>query len=305
MSIRVLCTECHSASQVVDDAAGYQATCPFCESVFDVPAQPVSAVRDQAAQLAAQASTPSLFLRGRPLSSGIIELGRIDPRSCGKIAIKLYKAHPRLLLASHLIYFATFVGFSLCIEALAKSGKTEVAGALQMFAIPITMFLNMGLTIVCLHIARNEEADVTAMISGADRLLRVVVFNVLLAILVGLTSIGFLVPGIYMALRFWSGSHFIVDRNCGVFEAFGLAGSHSDGNRIPSLMLALMSVGVLSLVAPSVLIASSLPVSPVLGALPFFAAVVIVLPLITLMWTVAYLMLTRQSIELPTAGSTS
>lgn len=290
MSIRVVCTTCHSVSEVVDEAMGAQATCPFCSAVFEVPNEtfsdtltsPVARTSSHAA--ANGRSEAATSARRRPLTDTPIDWGQLDPRKCCQIAIELYKAHPRLLLAAHSLYLVAMFGSSWLLQSLSAAGRADLAGILQFASIALILYLNIAVSLLALRVARNDIAEVGFLLTGGDRLLRILAFNLLFTLIVGIGCVGFVVPGIYLATRYWSGSWFILDQNCTVFEAFGLAAQFSDGNRLPSVML-----GVISLCLA------------VCGVAFFGIGLLLVYPLLTLIWTIAYLMITRQPIERPVA----
>ena len=87
----------------------------------------------------------------------------------------------------------------------------------------------------------------------------------------------FIIPGIYLALTYWTYMYFIIDRNCGIMESFQLASQHASGNRINTLLLWLISAGLM-----------------LLGLLACGIGILAAAPLILIMFTVAYMMMTGQ-----------
>jgi uncharacterized membrane protein len=89
-----------------------------------------------------------------------------------------------------------------------------------------------------------------------------------------------IVPGIYLAVRYWPGAHFIIDRGVSMREAFQLASAHTEGNLGQSVLLALYGFAVF-----------------VVGLLMCYIGLFVTLPLYSMLWTTAYLMITRQPIH--------
>ncbi len=282
--IRVVCTACHSASEVFDEAAGSQAVCPFCSNVFDVPVatSAVSADPVDNPYAAPAVMAPS---RRVPLTSAPIEWGQLDPRVCCRIAAELYRRHAGILLSAHCLFFGVMIGSSWLLQSLVDRGLVDLAGLLQFGIIAANLYLNIGLSLLGLRLARNEPTQMNVLFTGGSRLLRLLVFSILFGLLIVVGCVGFIVPGIYFAARFWAGGMFIIDQNCSAFEAFGLASRFSEGNRLASLMLGLISLGV-----------------GVCGASLFGIGLIFVGPFLTLIWVVAYLMLTRQPLQRPLAA---
>ena len=49
---------------------------------------------------------------------------------------------------------------------------------------------------------------------------------------------------LYIILTYWNYTYFIVDRNCGVIEAFRLAKVHASGNRLSIFVIGLIISGL-------------------------------------------------------------
>ena len=101
--------------------------------------------------------------------------------------------------------------------------------------------------------------------------------------MVGVGLILLIVPGIYIAATYWSYMYFLVDRNCGVFESFQLAGMHAPGNRMQAVLLGIMAIGL-----------------SFLGLLACGVGMLVTVPLVMLMIVIAYLMMTGQPFVQPT-----
>jgi len=268
-AIKVRCTVCHSQSEVSGVALGHQAKCPFCESIFEVSElggdEEVRPVLDPAAR--------------HPL-----ELGKLDPAKAFRLALEIVKANLSIVFVTHIMFLSASVVVQASTEAAMQAGISGVAPLVQVAGIVAVIWLSVGLTNVTLQLARGVPTPVETLFSGRNCLIRVAIFNVVFVIIVGIGCVAFIVPGIYLMLRFWSGSYFIIDRDCNVSEAFQLASTFSEWNKVSSLQLACLSFGM-----------------AVLGLSFFGVGFILVYPLINLMWTIAYMMMTRQPIQRPVA----
>lgn len=297
MSLRIVCTVCHSASEVDTAAAGGQAICPYCSEQFDVP-ETVSVARRDASneELATQKggtiekSLATAEVAARPESTGArnqpMEWGQIDPRLCCQLAAMIYAGNAGRLLMAHCFVF----GLMLLVESLAISlpagmgDATEpvVSAFARLLALGTLLFMNVGLTKFALQVARGGTPSLQVLWTGGRQFLRFGIFNALYMILVLLGSIGFVVPGVYFATRFWAGGMFVIDKDTKVMEGFGWSSRFSDGNRMPAMMLGIISLSL-----------------AIFGASLFGVGLLLVYPWITMIWVVAYLMLSRQEIQLP------
>ena len=99
----------------------------------------------------------------------------------------------------------------------------------------------------------------------------------LFGIIVGLGCLALIVPGVYLAMRYWSFMHFIVDKDCGIMESLKLAGEASKGNMGETFLLGLISFGLV-----------------ILGYIMLCFGILVTMPVIYLSLTIAYLMMTAQ-----------
>ena len=263
---KVRCTKCHSLSLVTEEALGGEAKCPFCETIF----------------VAARVNEPEESLD--PKAKHPLMLGKLDPAVALKLSWEISTAN---LLILFVLFVAHLVYFWLVAMLWAAIFDSELpfweSVALLVGIPPAVMWLNIGLTKVTLQLARGIPTPAETVFSGLNRLVRVMIFNFVFSIIIAIGSIAFIVPGVFLMLRFWSGTYFIIDRNCSVSEAFQLASQFSEWNKVSSLQLGCISLGL-----------------AVLSFVCFFGfGLLFVLPFINFMWTIAYMMMTRQPIQRP------
>ena len=86
-----------------------------------------------------------------------------------------------------------------------------------------------------------------------------------------------IVPGVLLLLMFWPAYYLIADARTGVMESFSVARRITEGNWGSAFVLYMMSIGI-----------------SLLGCLAFCVGLLFAAPLISVMWAVAYLMMSGQ-----------
>ena len=92
--------------------------------------------------------------------------------------------------------------------------------------------------------------------------------------------IGFLlliVPGVILLLMFWPAYYLIIDGRAGVIESFSVARRITEGNWGSAFVLYMMSIAI-----------------SLLGCAAVCVGLIFALPLVSVMWAVAYLMMSGQ-----------
>jgi hypothetical protein len=105
-----------------------------------------------------------------------------------------------------------------------------------------SIFLSLGVTRIGLNLVDNKPASVGMIFGGGQYLLRGIGAGILYGLMVAAGLILFIVPGIYLALRFGQYQNAIVDRDMGVFESFAYSSSITTNNRLNLFILAILSV---------------------------------------------------------------
>ena len=192
----------------------------------------------------------------------------------------------RIFGSNILLFGIGFIGLAALdgIPSVVTAGGDEFemnfhAGSLILTLIGI--FISIGMTRAALHVARGGQADADMLFSGAPYFFRVVVGNILFWFATILGLICFILPGLYVLTTYWSFSHFIIDQNCEIMESFRRARTYSVGNRFGTIRVALLSVVV-----------------TLLGMACFLVGLLVAIPVVSLMWTTAYLAMTGQSVNL-------
>jgi hypothetical protein len=139
------------------------------------------------------------------------------------------------------------------------------------------LFLSIGQTQINLKLARRQHATYGELFGGLDLFLPILGASIIAYITIVAGLLCLIVPGILLVLAFWPFFYLIVDRKAGVFESFSVASRITKGNWGSSFVLWLMSMGII-----------------ILGCLALCIGLVFALPLISMMFAVAYLMMSGQ-----------
>ncbi|MCH1441510.1 MAG: DUF975 family protein [Rubripirellula sp.] len=265
MSIQFPCTECENTLEVPDGSEGQQARCPACSALVNVPeTQTHNAERSTETHdfMNPYASTSALDPQGTSSFEpvGEITVQQIDIGWTLKATWELFKVHFGILIGIFMIMvaagFLTSMGLLILrFAVLAINGELNQPDALTPIMIGFSVFenitsqlVNLWFTIasirIMLQIARNQPADLALLLQSAPFMIRSFLATLLFGIIFFVGLILFIVPGIYFMLTYWNYTYFIVDRNCGVLEAFRLAKTHASGNRLSIFVTGLIFIGL-------------------------------------------------------------
>lgn len=203
-------------------------------------------------------------------------------------AIELTKRHFLKLLGIGIVY--------IVISAVAEAAITYVDVALggtpmgQLFvgigsisvapqhSIPAALvssafstFIGLGLARVALNFASGEDSSITTLFGQGAKLLRTMVAWFLFGLMVAVGLVLLIVPGIYLALRFGMFQYAIVDRNLGIMESFKYSSDLTKNNLMNLLGLVFMIILIV-----------------IAGALALGVGLIFAIPVVTLMFPLAY-----------------
>ena len=303
MAINFKCTECDNMLEVPEGSEGQKAKCPACSAVVDVPysqTYDTDRLPETNEPMNPYASTSAVEPQGIPslAPSGELTVQQVDIGWTLKATWELFKVQFGILIGIFMILVAasivTSLGlFILRIAVMAITGELNAPNAvaptligLSIFENVISQLVNLWFTIasirIMLQISRNQPADLRLLLQSAPFMIR----TFLATLLFGIMMIGglllFIVPGIYVILTFWNYTYFIVDRNCGVFEAFRLANAHASGNRLSIFVVGLIISGL-----------------GLLGVLAFCLGWIATSPFCMLLLVITYLTMTGQPFVQP------
>jgi|GEM_PF-1709499 len=138
-------------------------------------------------------------------------------------------------------------------------------------------WLGIGQCQMSVRMARGQQVQLSELFGGGDRLLPVLGFALVTTPIMIIAALPLYIPLIFLLLVFWPSYHLIVDHKCGVMDSFGLARQITEGNKLTTFVLVLVSYGF-----------------ALLGELACFVGLLFAIPLISLMWSTAYLMMSGQ-----------
>ncbi|QDV69848.1 hypothetical protein Poly24_35660 [Rosistilla carotiformis] len=326
MPIEFPCDGCQQKLRVPDNSAGKQAKCPNCARILTIPASQAASPAAAPAPMPPADDDPFNFGGGsaqpvsgghgfspsasanpyasptaaaRPMaggSSGAMSVQPMDPAGAVTIAWELFKMNAALLIGAFLTQFFLNMGISV-VSAILQVALVQALGDPNSPAIALTnvgtsvlnqllqLWIGIGILRINLAVARGQEANFGMLFSGSPYILRYIGASILfgLGMFVGILLL--IVPGIYFALTYWSYFYFLVDRDCGVMESFRLAGEHAKGNRGNAFLMGLISMGL-----------------SMLGALLCGVGLLVAVPVVSMMMTICYLMMTGQRFWQPRAA---
>jgi hypothetical protein len=270
--------------------------------------QEEEAVEGSGAPLSPGTAVPGAFSDAdeRRAMMGEGELEEIEPGSavidvgaCISRGFELTKRHFGLLCLVGVIYVGIWMGLSLMTGLLDMALGIKAAGfefdsdtgrfvttpavrasnpASNLLSLVVHIaqnvggvFLSLGITRIALNLVSGKPAEVGMLFGEGSKLLRAVGAGILYGLMVFLGLICFILPGIYLALRFGRYQVAIVDRNLGVFDSFAYSSSITTNNRMQLFGLAIL--GFLIMVA---------------GMLALCVGMFFAYPIVALAWTVAY-----------------
>ena len=303
MSIQFDCTECGNTLEVPDGSEGQQAKCPACSAVVNVPHSKTpdpEGSPETPDPMNPYASTSTLDPQGTSSLDPVGELTvqQVDVGWTLKATWELFKVHFGILIGIFMIVVAagmltSFGLLALRFALLAITGDlnqpdaaTPIMIAFGIFENVTSQLVNLWFTVasirIMLQIARNQQPNLALLMQSAPFMIRTIFATLLFGILTLGGLILFIIPGIYVLLTYWNYTYFIVDRNCGVIEAFRLAHVHARGNRLSIFVLGLCIFGL-----------------GTLGVLAFCLGWIATSPFCLLLLVITYLSMTGQPFVQP------
>jgi phage FluMu protein Com len=216
---------------------------------------------------------------GGPITNVVVPLEAIMGH-----AWRVWQVNLGLLVGTTVIVLAITYAIALplgFVQGALEEDAPEAAAAVAIFGNLLSnlvqMFLGIGQVIISLKIARGLPANVGDLFSGGSRFLPVLGGSLLAGIALFFGLMLCIVPGIFLLIWFWPFYYLIVDEKASVTESFGLASTVTEGNRLTTVVIWLVSVGIM-----------------IIGFLALCIGVVFAAPLVSLLWATSYLMMSGQ-----------
>ncbi len=309
MAIEFHCSKCGKFLSTDESKAGRQAKCPGCGELVTVP--DASAVEADDEAPVAKPPRPS---RSCPMCGADVPRGEKSCPACGEelsaassqpkpggpvkieagdvisTAWEITKRNLGFLVALVLIVGLLSVLFSLpatvmnVIAEMQKQQNGQDNVALKLFAglwqIPanlFSIFLTCGQTMILIKLARGEQATLGELFGGGRFFLRMVLCSLIFGIAVGIGFVLCIIPGIIVALALSPFAAALIAEDLPGIEALSRAWELTKGNRLTLLVLVFASIGI-----------------AILGFLACGVGLLVAVPLIAMMNTVAYLRMSGQ-----------
>ena len=200
-------------------------------------------------------------------------------------SLEVWKANLGICVAITLLPMVVMLPIlGLVIGGMAISAQVEepilivgVMGIGYLLLIITQTWIGIGQHQMFIKLARGQQVAISEIFNGTDRLLPVLAFALITTPIMIISALPLYVPLIFLLLIFWPSYHLLVDHKCGVMESFTLARQITEGNKLTTFVLALVMYGF-----------------ALLGEMACFVGLIFAMPLISLLWSTAYLMMSGQ-----------
>jgi hypothetical protein len=220
-----------------------------------------------------------------PLQSLPINPQQVAMDPIFNFAWQIWKVNLGLLVGVTVIMMAISYAVSLVFSggqfALMQNDQMEAAQIVNILGSIVSnvvqIFLGIGQTQIALKLARGQAANFSDLFNGGSLFLPVLGVSILSGIMFSWVSWRLIVPGIILILMFWPTYYLVVDQKAGIIESFSVAMRITQGNWGTAFVLALLSLGI-----------------SLLGCAALCIGLLFAAPLVTMIWAVAYLMMSGQ-----------
>ena len=185
------------------------------------------------------------------------EPGSIEPLevgACVKRAFEMTKKNlGQLVLAMITVLAVYFVvvlvlgvidaamGWNPPIESARNQGSVFNQLAMQV----VSIFISLGVTRFALNLVSGRPFGIAQIFGEGDKLLRGIGVSVLLGLMVVVGLIFLIVPGIWLGLKYGQAMNALVDRNCGVIDAFKYSAKITEGHKTKLMLLGFAAIGII------------------------------------------------------------
>jgi hypothetical protein len=222
-----------------------------------------------------QFATGSLPIIPRPVSADTVF----------NYAWEIWKTHLGLLVGVTLLIavlnYAVLIPFQILQFVLQQQGEEKAAIASsfvgQLAANVVQLYLGIGAVQINLKLARRQPATFNDLFRGGSLFLPLLGGAILAYIGLIVGAMLCIVPAILMLLAYWPFYFLIIDRKARVLDSFTIASQITKGNWASAFVLWLMSLGI-----------------SILGCLALCIGIIFAAPLVSMMFAVAYLMMSGQ-----------
>jgi hypothetical protein len=217
---------------------------------------------------------------GSPITPVVVPLDPIMNH-----AFRVWQANLGILVVVTVIPVAIslVVAIPLAIAQVALDANNAHEGAVAVSIIGqilqqlVALFLGIGQTQISLKLARGMPAAIGDLFAGGPRFLPVLGAGLIALIAFYAGVIACLVPAILLFLWFWPFYFLLIEERASILGSFSLASKITEGNRATAFILVLCGMGI-----------------GLLGCMAICVGALFALPLVSVMWATAYLMMSGQ-----------
>ncbi len=208
-------------------------------------------------------------------------------------AWRVWQDNIGLLAGTTFVYLLITVPIDAGGEALenvlreeGERGAAALVGLIgSLLSFFMQTFLGIGQATIALKLVRGQRAEFGDLFSGANRYLPLLIANFLFGIVGAFAFLLCIVPFVILFLMFWPYYWLLVDNRASLSDSPGLASKVTEGNWGTAFLLFLLSIVV-----------------GIVGFLACGIGIIFAIPLVTLLWATAYLMMSGQLAAYPGYG---
>ena len=185
------------------------------------------------------------------------EPGSIEPLevgACVKRAFEMTKKNFGQLVLAMITVLAVYflvvlvlgaidaaMGWNPPIESARNQGSVFNQLAMQV----VSIFISLGVTRFALNLVSGKPFGIAQIFGEGDKLLRGIGVSILLGLMVVVGLIFLIVPGIWLGLKYGQAMNALVDRNCGVIDAFKYSAKITEGHKAKLMLLGFAAMGII------------------------------------------------------------
>lgn len=256
MPIEFRCLQCGKLLRTGDDTAGKQAKCPECGAVMPIPGEtapkpemihewqdtpsspfgPSSAAENPYQSPAAFPAAQAWAVPAGEIRPTQIGFGETFSRAWAVFSDSWLVVLGAILLML-LVYFAGYfimasIAAGIGIAIQDRDAARILAQVAQFGAALLSLWLNIGLQLFALGVARGEQPRYGLVFAGGPRLLPVIGCFLLTGLVVFGGALLLVVPGVIFLMMLSQAQLLVIDRQLGVLEAMSLSAKIMAGNKL-------------------------------------------------------------------------
>jgi uncharacterized membrane protein len=181
-----------------------------------------------------------------------------------------FKEHWVFLVGSALLVFFASGLFSYLSDEVYKDIQ-PTSGLLGLIGLLLRIWLNFNLLAITIRIIDGEKPEWADLFVWRPETLSYAGASILYGLIVVLGLLFFVIPGLYLAIKYQFYSYLVADKRLGAFEALRASGELTDGVKWPLIGFGVVTLGV-----------------AFLGLLAFGIGLLVALPVISFAYIVVY-----------------